>query len=154
MYLAEAVKGLSLRVITNSLDVMNLLAEEPGISLVSLGGNYRKEAGSFLGPLPIEALKNFRIETCFIGSTGVQPRGVFSSQNIMEAQLKQQVLSSSGRRVILADSSKIGKTAFSVFARLDDVDVFVTDTGFKDFVSFQKKGVEVLLAEVNGGKDE
>ncbi len=154
MYFAEAVRNMTLRVLTNSLDVMNVLAEEPSISLVSLGGNYRKEAGSFLGPIPIEALKNFQIETCFIGATGIQERGIFSSQNIMEAQMKQQVLSSSGRRVVLADSSKVGKTAFSVFARLEDVDVLVTDTGFTGSGAFKKMGVEVLLADMNGGADE
>ncbi len=144
--IAEAIKDMSLRVITNSLDVMNVLAEEPGISLVSLGGNYRKEAGSFLGPLPIEALKSFQLETCFVGATGFLSRGVFSSQNILESQMKQQVLSVSGRRVIVADSSKNGRSAFSVFARASDVDILITDKDFPGRESLVKLGVEVLLA--------
>lgn len=147
-FLAEAVRNMSLRVITNSLDVMNVLAEEPGISLVSLGGNYRKEAGSFLGPLPIEALKNFQIETCFVGATGILPKGVFSSQNILESQMKQQILSVSGRRIILADSSKAGKSAFSVFARSENIDIVISDTGLKDAGILAKTGIEVMLAEV------
>ena len=145
-YLAEEIRKMSLRVITNSLDVMNTLAEESGISLVSLGGSYRKEAGSFLGPLPIETLKNFHIETSFLGATGILPRGIFSSQNILESQLKQQVLNVSGRRVILADSSKYGLSAFSVFARTSDIDILITDSDYKDPESLIKLGMEVILA--------
>ena len=144
--LAESIKDMSLRVITNSIDVMNVLIEEPGISLVSLGGNYRKEAGSFLGPLPIEALKNFQIETCFIGTTGFISRGIFSAQNILESQLKSQVIQVSKRRVILSDSSKYGKTAFSVFARANDVDVLITDNNLKDPEELLKLGIEILIA--------
>ena len=144
--LAEVVRDMSLRVITNSIDVMNTLAEESGISLVSLGGNYRKDAGSFLGPLPIEALKNFQIETCFIGATGFLAKGVFSAQNILESQLKEQVINISKRRVILADSSKYEKAAFSVFARSGDVDVLITDSGLSDYESLTKLGIEILIS--------
>lgn len=145
-YLAKEIKDMSIRVITNSIDVMNILAEEPGISLVSLGGNYRKEAGSFLGPITIESLKNFQIETCFLGTTGILSRGIFSAQNIMESQLKQQVITVSGRRIILGDSSKLGRSAFSVFARSSDIDIFITDSKFKATEDLTKLGMEVILA--------
>ncbi len=145
-YLAESIGNISIRVITNSLDVMNVLSEEPGVSLVSLGGNYRKEAGSFLGPLPIETLKNFQIETCFIGATGILPRGIFSSQNILESQLKQQVLEVSERRIVISDSTKFGRSAFSVFARSSDIDILITDTGFKESENMAKQGLEIILA--------
>lgn len=145
-HLADEIKDMSIRVITNSIDVMNILAEEPGISLVSLGGNYRKEAGSFLGPIAIESLKNFQIETCFLGTSGILSRGTFSAQNIMESQLKQQVLEVSGRRIILGDSTKQGRSAFSVFARSSEIDILITDSNFKDPEDLSKLGMEVILA--------
>lgn len=145
-FLAEEIRGMSIRVITNSIDVMNILSEEPGISLVSLGGNYRKDAGSFLGPITIESLKNFQIETCFLGTTGILSRGTFSAQNIMESQLKQQVLEVSTRRIILGDSTKLGRSAFSVFARSTDIDILITDTNFKNPEDLSKLGMEIILA--------
>ncbi|HDQ15236.1 MAG TPA: DeoR/GlpR transcriptional regulator [Sediminispirochaeta sp.] len=141
---AEELREHSLRVVTNSLDVMNILGDTPGITLISLGGNYRKEAGSFIGPMAEENLKNFQLETCFLGTTGVSAEGIFSSQNVIESRLKAQVLGVSRRRVILADSSKCGRTAFSVFARPEDVDVLITDSGFAGTQAFQSMGIEVL----------
>jgi DeoR/GlpR family transcriptional regulator of sugar metabolism len=146
LLLARELVEMNLRVVTNSIDIMVVLGNAPGISLISLGGSYRKEAGSFVGPMAIEALKMFQIETSFLGATAFSPRGVFSSQNVIESQLKQKVLEVSGRRVILADSSKYGKEAFSVFARGGDVDILVSDGGFirpRDLNGF---GIEVVLA--------
>lgn len=145
-HLAAAVKHMSLRVVTNSIDVIIELADAPEISLFTLGGSYRREAGSFIGPIPISTLDNFQIETCFIGTTGFTLRGQFSAQNIIESQLKQKVLSVSHRKIILADSSKAGKTAFSVFARTGDADMLITDRKFTDEAALQALGLEVLFA--------
>lgn len=146
LLMAKELTEMNLRVVTNSIDVMAALGACPGISLISLGGTYRREAGSFVGPMAIEALRTLQIETCFLGATGFSNRGTFSSQNLIESQLKQKVLESSGRRVILADSGKYGRQAFSVFARAEDVDILVTDPGFKSTKEFNAFGMEVVIA--------
>ena len=135
----------SLRVITNALPIMNILANANGISLFTIGGSFRRDAGSFLGPLSLANLADYQIETGFVGATGFTSRGVFSSQNIIESQLKKQVLASSGRRVILADSTKLNVRAFSVFARPGDVDILITDTGGSFQSELSEAGIEVLI---------
>ena len=142
--LAEAIAYRSLRVVTNSLDVMTALADVPGITLISLGGNYRKEAGSFIGPMTEENLESFHLEVGFVGATGFSEKGYFSAQNTIESKLKSKVLEVSKRGFVLADSSKYRNSAFSVFARPDDVDVLITDSRFYDSALFQSLGIEVL----------
>jgi DeoR/GlpR family transcriptional regulator of sugar metabolism len=115
--------------------------------MISVGGAYHKEAGSFLGPMAIQNLYDFQIGTCFLGATGFSVKGVFSSQNTLEAQVKQRVLEVSERRVVLADSSKYEFSAFSVFARPDSVDVLVTDSSFEGTQELVALGIEVLRAE-------
>ncbi len=146
MLVAQAVREMSLRVVTNSLDVMTVLADAPGISLFSVGGSYRNEAGSFIGPLAMKGLANFQIETCFIGATGFSGGGVFSSQNIIESELKAKALQTSKRRIILADASKLGRDAFSVFARASDVDILITDRWLPGMEELQGMGIEVIAA--------
>ena len=152
LYLARELINMNLRVVTNSLAVMNTLADGYGISLFSAGGSYRREAGSFLGSIAMENIRNFQIETCFIGATGISREGKFSSQNIIESELKKQVLSISRRRIVLADSSKYPAQAFSIFARIDDVDILVTDESFPDSVKFHELGLEVLSAPLGSMK--
>ncbi|MBU8914305.1 MAG: DeoR/GlpR family DNA-binding transcription regulator [Spirochaetales bacterium] len=145
--LAEQIVGMSLRVVTNSIAVMNALVGAHGITLFSIGGSYRREAGSFVGPLALENVKEFQIETCFVGATGVSGRGVFSSQNILESQLKSEILNVSRRRIVLADTSKFSTAAFSIFARTGDVDVIIAEHDFEDAASLRELGIEVLLAD-------
>jgi len=146
--LAEELRdgSRSLRIITNALAVMNILEDAEGISLYTIGGSYRREAGSFVGPLSLANLADYQIETGFVGATGVTTDGVFSSQNIVESRLKKAVLASSRRRVILADSTKAGVQAFSVFARPDDVDILITDSGCTITDDLTAVGLEVLIA--------
>ncbi len=145
--LAEQIARMSLRVVTNSIAVMNALAGAHGVSLFSIGGSYRREAGSFVGPVALENVKGFQIETCFVGATGVSGRGVFSSQNILESQLKSEILRISRRRIVLADTSKFNTAAFSIFARTGDVDVIIAEHDFEDAASLRELGIEVLLAD-------
>jgi DeoR family fructose operon transcriptional repressor len=54
-----------------------------------------------------------------------------------------------GQRVILmADHSKVGQEHFVRFAGLDEIDVFVTDSGLDDepTLEFEAAGVEVVRA--------
>jgi DeoR/GlpR family transcriptional regulator of sugar metabolism len=144
--LAGLLHDRELRVMTNSLDVLNELAAAPGISLLSTGGSFRPEARSFIGPTALANLKNFQIDTCFMGTTGFTAEGVFSSQNTLESQLKSAVIQASGRRVMLVDHSKFGKSAFSVFARARDIDVLITDAGFPGLEALRPLGMELLSA--------
>jgi len=144
--LAQKLFDMNLRIVTNSLDVMAAVADAPGISLFSIGGSYRKDAGSFIGPFAIELLRNFQIESCFVGATGFSAAGIFSSQNTIEAQLKRQVLKVSKRRVILADHSKFNKDAFAVFGRADEVDVLITDALRPGMEELRTLGIEVVIA--------
>jgi DeoR/GlpR family transcriptional regulator of sugar metabolism len=154
LLLARLLCDMNLRIVTNSLDVMNVCADAPGISLISLGGSYRKEAGSFIGPMALEPLKAIQIETCFVGATGFSASGIFSSQNIIEAQLKAQVLAVSKRRIILASSAKIDKDAFAVFARPGDVDILVTDQELPEIAVLATLGIDVVVAAHEQGHGE
>jgi DeoR family fructose operon transcriptional repressor len=145
--LARTIRGMELRVVTNSLNVILELVDAPGISLFSTGGSFRPEACSFTGPGALETIRSVQIDTCFIGTTGFSPDGVFSSQNVIESQLKAAVIRCSRTVVMLADHSKYGGTAFSVFARAEDIDVLVTDSAFAEAEKVAALGMEVVIAE-------
>jgi DeoR/GlpR family transcriptional regulator of sugar metabolism len=145
--LASLCTDMSLRVVTNSVDIVLALSEAEGVAVYCIGGSYRKDAGSFIGPMALEALKNFHVETCFIGATGFSSEGLFSSQNILESEVKRQAMRVSKRRVLMVDSSKYGSSAFSVFARPEDVTILITDSDFPEADRIRGLGIDVLLAE-------
>lgn len=144
-FLARELREMELRVVTNSIDVMVELSDAEQISLVSVGGSYRGEAGAFIGPMAVNNLQNFQIQTALLGTTGFSSDGVFTSQNVIESTLKNTALTVSSRRIILVDSSKYNNRAFSVFARPADVDVLITDGRFEDAEIISSLGIEVVL---------
>ena len=148
--LAREVRDMTIRVICHSLGVYQELKSSPWVSLFSLGGSYRKDAESFIGPIAVDNLKYFQIETCFVGTASFNEKGIFSSQNIIEAQLKAEVLKTSRRRIILADHTKYRSFGYCVFARPGEFDVLITDDEFQDAARFRELGIEVLLADRKG----
>jgi len=144
---AGTLGGMSLRVVTNSIDVLVSLSQEDGINLYSLGGSLRNEAGSFIGPQALESLKNYQIQTCFMGTTGFSSGAVFSAQNINEAQIKRAVIEKAERSVVLADRSKLGVNAFSVFARPEEIDILVSDVKPDEAEQLRRLELELLIAK-------
>ena len=54
--IARALPRMRLRVITNSIIVLNMLQTRNDVEIWALGGQYRKRSGSFVGPIAEDAL--------------------------------------------------------------------------------------------------
>jgi DeoR/GlpR family transcriptional regulator of sugar metabolism len=114
-------------VLTSALGVAALLADVPTVRHTVLGGQYRTRGGCFVGPLALETLQQFTVNTAFIGVTGLSEIG-FTVSDLGDAQLKAAVMDRSRRVVVAMDSSKIGASDFRRVCDLDRVHVIVTDT--------------------------
>jgi len=126
--LARAIRRMDLRVVTNSLDVLNELADSPSTVLYAIGGSFRRDARSYIGPLAVEAIRRFHFDRAFLGTSGLSTDGVFSAQNAIESEVKRAAIAQAARTIVLTDSSKIGQTAFAIFARPEQVHMVVTDS--------------------------
>lgn len=144
--IARLVRSMDLRVVTNSLDVLEELADAPSVVLHSTGGSFRRDARSYIGPLAVDAVRRFHFDRAFLGTSGLSVDGVFSSQNAIESDAKRAVISQAARVVVAVDASKIGQKAFSIFARPEDVHVVVTDEGESSRELREHVPFEVLFA--------
>jgi DeoR/GlpR family transcriptional regulator of sugar metabolism len=98
------VRGLT--VLTNSLMVVNRLAQYPDIDIVVLGGVLRRQEMSLLGHLTIAGLDEFGIDQVFSGAFGVDPEIGVTGTNLNETQTDRS-LASSAELIMLADHSKL-----------------------------------------------
>lgn len=142
--LAEKIRNLPIRVISNSLDILNHLALSRDVTVTAIGGNFRSSAGSFIGPIAEDAVNQLQFDIAFIGATGMTLDGDFLTQNAIEGRLKRAMLKAARRKVILADSSKFEARAFSKFANTELVDILITDVGFNHVKRFRAMGIEVI----------
>jgi len=68
--------------------------------------------------------------------------------HLMEAQLAAKMLSISRRVVVVADSSKLLRRNIRLVARLDQVDMLITDAAAnaKALAKLRERGLEVRIA--------
>ncbi len=116
-----------LTVFTNGIDVARALAKEPSNTVIIPGGILRPNGNSITGGISAGLLQHYRIQTAFVSCSSFTPDLGFFETNLQEAQMKTLMLEASERRVMLVDSSKIGKVGLTTFATLADFNYFITD---------------------------
>jgi DeoR family transcriptional regulator of aga operon len=114
-------------VVTNGLSIA--LALEPAIprfTVVVTGGTLRPLQHSLVEPLASEVLERIRADVVFVGCTGVHPEAGVTNVNLPEATLKRRMLHAATRRVVVADSSKLGVVDLGRVAGTEEFDRLLT----------------------------
>src|SRR5664279_981020 len=88
---AEIVKHLGrikyLNVVTNALNIVNMLMAHPAVNVIIPGGYLRQNAMSLVGPLAGKNLRNFYVDKVFLSTDGFDTRQGIFTPNIDEAHL-------------------------------------------------------------------
>ena len=145
---ARALRGRqNLTVLTSNLWAAAILADEPGIVLLLTGGQARNRERSLVGHLATRAFDDLVFDVFVMGVAGVHQEYGITDYNVAEAQVKRAAIAASQRRIVTADSSKLGKVAFAKLCDLDQIDTIVTDGGASDALSgFANDDVEIVIA--------
>ena len=122
--LKERVK--SVFVITCSVSAA-LELSSAGYDLLLLGGMVRNHSLALLGRETLAAIARYRADRAFLGSSGFTVEMGHATPNPEDAQVKEALMRSANETYVLADSSKYGHHCLTSFARLDDVDLTITD---------------------------
>lgn len=145
--IARALPPMELRVITNSIIVLNMLQTRNDVEICALGGQYRKRSGSFVGPVAEDALAPLGIDTCFIGTNGVLGQSI-SCSNLEEGRLQALACDRAAERYLVCDSSKIGQMDFFGFYNLDQMDALITDANVSDEqCSMVLESTQIIVAD-------
>lgn len=134
-------------VITNSVPIASQLALLGG-PVQLLGGRVRGLTQATVGGETVEALARLYCDVAFLGTNGLSVGHGLSTPDSDEAAVKRVMVRAARRRVVLADSSKVGATLLVSFAALNDVEVLVTDSGLQEADRHQlvNAGLEVVVA--------
>lgn len=125
---ARIARTEAVAVITNSLGVARLFDEAPGTEVTLLGGRYRGEFGSCVGPDVLRALGRLRADLAVMSAVSVLGGRLFHP--IREyADIKEAMLDCAQRSLLLVDHTKFGKTATHAYGDAGRYDLIVTDRG-------------------------
>ena len=138
----------NLIVITNSLPVLNILAGNEEITVVSLGGMLRESELSFIGHITEQALVEVRADKVFMGTRGVSLEHGLTNDYLQETLTDRAILKSGREVIIVADHSKVNRVATVLLASLSQMHTFVTDSkADKKFLqALKREGIQVVTA--------
>ncbi len=136
-----------LTVITNFMATIRLLAGEPGIDLISLGGTYFPAYDAFLGMLTSEMLHTIRADVLFMSTTAITA-GECYHQSQETVAVKRAFMSAADRKVLLVDHTKLTKKSLLRLAPLTAFDLVVVDsnTSQTDLEGLRSLGVPLHVA--------
>lgn len=138
---------LSLTVITNMLEIYNILLENKTIKLFSLGGEYDLRTNSFIGELSKENLKKFNPTKVFIGTGGINlDKKFLSTPNLEEGNFKNIALNVGNEKFIVSQSKKFYQDCMYNFASLSEEITIITDsnTSSNIMAKLHEIGVKVI----------
>jgi DeoR family transcriptional regulator, aga operon transcriptional repressor len=139
------VERQRLTVVTNALNIASELAIRPNLKLVVTGGWARAESYELVGPLAEGSLAGLNLDTVFLGVDGVSFEAGLMTHHEVEAHTNLALIERARRTVVVADSSKIGRTAFARICAIERVHELITDTGAdqRELAAIREAGVEV-----------
>lgn len=144
---ARQLVGRALHVVTNSLPIVNLLANQPEIELIQIGGYLFPKTGVALGPLAVSALSQIHVRRLFMSVGGITEQGLFNTNTLL-VETERQMMLSAEEVVVVTDSSKLGHSALAHLCPLQKVHQLVVDRGITDEWRriLEDSGIKVLVA--------
>ncbi|HEX3934838.1 MAG TPA: DeoR/GlpR family DNA-binding transcription regulator, partial [Puia sp.] len=147
--LARNLKQFSgLTVITNAINVANILAEYSNINVIVPGGMLKKNSLSLVGILAERGFKDYFCDKLFLGVDGFDLDFGISTPDPEEAHLNQIMIGISKEVIVVADSSKFQRRGFAFIAPVNKINTVVTDKGLlpEHRAKLESVGVKVIIA--------
>ncbi len=139
-----------LTAITTSLPIASVMQRAGNAEILLLGGFLRRESPDLEGPLTESNLDTLRADVALLGADGVGLDGTVYNGSLTVGRLLSKAVRAAAQVFVLADSSKIGRTALSAFGSLTQFAGLITDDGISPdhLAALTKNGVKVMLATV------
>ena len=142
-----ALRG-GMTVITNCLGVAQAIGRGSGGSKTFIvGGEYRDEVGETVGALAVAQIANFHVAHAVITVGGLVSAGAYDFV-FEEAEIAKAMIAKAQAVTVIADHSKLDRTALFEVCELSAIDRLVVDKAPESALSaaLSAAGVEVIIA--------
>jgi DeoR/GlpR family transcriptional regulator of sugar metabolism len=137
-----------LHVVTNALNIALLLGSEPSVSIHVTGGEFKAPTLSLTGEEAASIFGSVRVSKLFLATAGLSFETGLTYPSLSDLPVKRAMIRAAKTVYVLADSSKIGTTAFATLGYLSSIDYLVTDEGICDEsrARLEELGITVVTA--------
>ncbi len=142
-----------LMVITNNINVANILRDAPSAEVVIAGGVVRHSDGGIMGEATVDFVKQFKVDFAVIGASAIDRDGTILDYDFREVKVSQAIIAHARKTILVADNLKFERSAPVRIADLSMIDVFVTDMQpAREIVDICRiSGVDLIITGENAG---
>jgi DeoR/GlpR family transcriptional regulator of sugar metabolism len=142
------VSRQGLNVVTNALNIALLLGANPTNTVHMPAGQFKAPTLSLSGEKSGEFFEGIFVETLFLATAGISFEAGLTYPALGDIYVKKAMIKAASRVILLADSTKIGRTSFSSLGKVDLVHMLITDSGIADVdrERFEALGITVQIA--------
>ena len=148
MSLRLSQKNISLTIITNMIDIMQLFRHgEHKVNLIFIGGHFNRAKDGFIGTLAIEQIHNYRFDLSFIGTVGMNIHdGKVTTYDVEDGLTKKEVMDASKKCYLVAENEKFNLDGNYVFGHLSEFTGYIGEqelgSPFKEKI--MEYGLEII----------
>lgn len=145
----EIQRHRNMLVVTNNMNVANILVANPDCEIIVTGGQLRRADGGLVGKLASEAIAQFKFDLAVIGCSAVDEDGDLLDFDMQEVAVSQTIMAQSRKVFLVADHSKFKRSAPARIGSLANVDVIYTDQPLPGDLSAKCRdwGVRIVVTE-------
>lgn len=141
----ELLKHRNLLVVTNNMNVANILVDNPDCEIIVAGGTLRRTDGGLVGNLTAETIGRFKFDLAIIGCSAIDLDGDLLDFDIQEVGVSQAIIRQSRRTFLTADHSKFSRNAPARIASLSALDAIFTDKPLPGYLRSRCNDWEVAV---------
>lgn len=116
-----------LLVITNNVNVVNILRDNQEIELIVAGGVVRPSDGGIVGEAAVQLIEQFKVDYAIIGTSAIDQDGSIMDYDYREVKIAQAIIENARHTILVADHMKFERSAPVRIGHLSQIDRFVTD---------------------------
>lgn len=120
------------QVVTNSTLVFSYARLNPALQITLTGGEFRRETESMVGPVAIRTIAGLNVRLAFVGTDGFSLAKGMTTQLVEGGEIVKAMRERADETLLVADSTKWGKTGFVNVLSLQSVSGIITDSELGD----------------------
>lgn len=123
----ELLNHRNITVVTNNMNVANILVANPFCEIMVAGGGLRRSDGGLVGDLTTEFIQQFKVDFAIIGTSALDPDGDLLDFDLAEVRVSKAIIRQSRQTYLVADGTKQNRSAPVRLASLAELDAIFTD---------------------------
>ena len=145
LYFVKELPDIYYNIVTNGINIALELSRKTMPNVTLLGGTVSRNNIATSGSFSTDMLAHINIETAFLAATAFSEDRGFTCGSQSESEIKSFVLKNAKRRIMLLDSTKLGKIMPYTFAAFGDVDVIISDAEFPQELREKARALGIIV---------